>query len=454
MKTKIIFILLCFLSLNVMGQGIIRRNKPKTTQPTKPVKKQQHISKVLSGNCGENVKYRYANGTLTFSGSGPMADMPEFNSFYKKMSPRKVIIESGITSIGNYAFEYCYDLSSVTIPESVTSIGDEAFYSCSNLESIHLPKALTSIGKKAFDGCALTNLTIPQSVEKIGEMAFIGNKNLLSVSVESANKNYDSRDNCNAIIETKTNRLIRGCKNTVIPPNIERIGLWAFNNCDVSAITIPNSVKVIERCAFSRCVGITSLSIPNSVVYINFDAFYGSESITEVFIPSSVRSIGDDAFNIPNLSTIQIDGGNKYYDSREKCNAIIESATNTLIRGCKNTIIPNSVKIIGKNSFHNCRGLTTIKIPESVTQIGANAFFCCEDLNFITIPNSVTIIGTHAFYRTKLTSIEIPNSVTTLEEDIFEECKKLRRVVIPKSLKDQIRKSLPEKWKGEIIYKD
>jgi uncharacterized protein YjdB len=321
---------------------------------------------------------------------------------------------TGLTSIGDLAFYSCWNLTSVTIPSNVTSIGNSAFYACSSLASVTIPNSVTSIGDYAFYGCSgLTSVTIPSSVTSIGNSAFYACSSLASLSVEIGNTKYDSRDDCNAIIETETNTLICGTKNTVIP----------------------NSVTSIGDGAFSYCSGLTSVTIPNSVTSIGNSAFYGS-GLTSVTIPNSVTSIGDYAFYYCNgLTSLSVENGNTKYDSRGDCNAIIETETNTLICGTKNTVIPNSVTSIGDYAFGGCSGLTSVTIPNSVTSIGDWAFSGCSDLTSITIPNSVTSIGDWAFSGCSgLTSVTIPSSVTSIGDWAFYYCSGLTSVTIPNSV--------------------
>ena len=267
-------------------------------------------------------------------------------------------------------------------PYSVTVIDDKAFYECYHVGSVTLPDGLTTIGARAFYGCSrLTSIAIPRSVNSIGEAAFAFCVGVREITVDSGNYNYSSPAESNAVMYGNT--LVIGCKNTVIPSDVKVIGNYAFMGVG-SAINLPDGLTSIGKYAFGSCRLLT------------------------LSIPASVTSIGENAFSdCTKLATITVDEDNTVYDSREGCNAIIRKSDNVLVLGCKGTVIPDGVTVIGDYAFRSCGGMTTFEIPEGVTTIGREAF-AYADLTSVTIPASVESIGANAFMEcTALNSLKV-----------------------------------------------
>ena len=205
------------------------------------------------------------------------------------------------------------DVETVIIPSSitiagkeykVTSIGDEVFWCYRSLTSITIPSSVTSIGENAFRCCEnLTSITIPSSVTSIGGWAFADCDNLTQIKVAPDNPVYDSRDNCNAVIETKSNTLIAGCASTIIPSSVTSIGKQAFAGCSsLTSITIPSSVTSIGESAFARCKSLTSITIPSGVKSIGESVFWCSDNLTSITIPTHITNI--DKLSLPKETRI------------------------------------------------------------------------------------------------------------------------------------------------------
>jgi len=216
-----------------------------------------------TGRCGDSITWTLDDsGNLTLSGSGEMWNYGYVTSPFKDYGIKTVTIEYGITSIGESAFLGCRGMTELTLPNSVRSIGKYAFDSCTGLTNLALPSSVTSIGDCAFYGCTgLTELILPNSVSSIGDIAFTYCSGLEKITVESGNSCYDSRDNCNSIIDTEFNTLIVGCKSSVIPNSVTSIGYYAFYGCSgLTELTLPDSVASIGDGAFICCSDLSKIT--------------------------------------------------------------------------------------------------------------------------------------------------------------------------------------------------
>ena len=291
-----------------------------------------------------------------------------------------IVLPSTIADIAGGAFRGCVNLKSVTMNDAAAeniqrAIGSGAFSGCSSLTKIRIPLGVQGIDNDTFRDCtALETIIVSKSVQNIGPYAFRNCSSISSITAEEGNSILDSRDNCNAIIKTSNvhgnpvtqHKLILGCKNTIIP----------------------NSVTTIREAAFRHQAGLKHITIPESVTAIEYLAFSGT-----------------------GLESIQVAEGNTIFDSRSNCNAIIETASNTLVVGCIKTTIPEGITTIAKGAFENTPNLTSIQLPKSVETICMWAFRECKDLKEVNIPENVTKIESMAFFDcnalTKVTS-EIP----------------------------------------------
>lgn len=275
-----------------------------------------------------------------------------------------------VTSIGRSAFEDCSTLTSVTFPNSVVVIDDYAFSNCPSLTSITIPSGLTEyIGKEIFWGCT----------------------SLSSIVVNTGNTKYDSRDNCNAIIETSTKKLIAGCKNTTIPSTVTKIGQGAFAALyNLTSIDIPSSVRFIEARAFIE-TGLTSVDLSN------------------------VTSIGDYAFH--------------------SCTGLTSVTTKASI---------------GNYAFKECTGLTSVTMTSGTT-IGNDAFYGCNNLTSVTMPNTLTSIGNTAFAYSKVKSVTIPSSVTSIGNGAFVPTGGLTSVTVERTSPCTLTSNpFPSSWKATL----
>lgn len=362
------------------------------------------------------------------------------NSFDKLHKLKTVDIPSSITIIGEFAFYNCRSLCSITIPSSVHVIKKGAFCECralNNLElnegvtiiesyafsgykkmaSLRIPESVIEIGDEAFWNCCyIERIFLPRNVGKLGIGVFSNCSRLQSIIVDKDNEVYDSRDNCNAIIETKSNTLVTGCSSTIIPQNVLCIGILAFGGCTKQHLSIPNNVITISDRAFADCYYLTSINLSLNLRHIGNRAFSNCENLISIFIPESVVNIGTATFeNCYRLGLkiimgfISVHPDNKIYNSMNNCNAIVERSSNTLIVGCAETIIPDGVTTIGDYAFSGCKELITLLIPKSVNSIGKMAFAFCTNLVSVVFSDSISNIDKDSFYRCeKLENILVP----------------------------------------------
>ena len=353
------------------------------------------------------------------------ADEPRPNGYYKFYKDVVFVPETvsyggkeyTVIAIGERAFELNEDLLSVVMPKTIVSIGHDAFASCPKLKS----------------------LTIPENVRDLQNFSFRGLPSLESLVVDEKNEFFDSREGCNAIIKTHSNALYVGCKNTVVPNGVKVIANGAFMTCfggrDIEPfeITIPKSVEVVDHQAFAGCLPLKAVHFSEGLKKIGGSAFIGTP-IKRVVIPASVTEIEPGAFAAcDSLKVIKVKRGNKVYDSRKGCNAIIESETGRLIVSCTATEIPEGVKIIATDAFTKS-AIKEVKFPASLELIEFSAFFDCRELKKIVVPGNVKVIESAAFCYSSIEEVIIEDGVEKIGSGAFSGCRKLKSVTLPVSL--------------------
>ena len=366
------------------------------------------VAEVYSGSCGDNVTWSLntEDSTIIISGTGAMADYGAYDNdglltitYDRPWEEHLLLIKHLITTDG------------------VTCIGRRAFVGCSNMESISFGEGINRIKDAAFGSYSLKKVNV-NSLEIWCNISF---EAYLCNPLECAHHLYVNNVELTDI---------------VIPNSITRIGNYAFHGCyGVTNVTIPNSVTSIGEYAFCNC-SLVNVTIPNSVTSIDTYAFCDCENLTNVSIPSSVVHFGKTPFIFcENLSSIVVDNGNAIFDSRDNCNAVIKTATNELVIGCKSTIIPNTVSVIKEGAFWGS-GLTSIIIPNSVQNIEDYAFYSCDSLESAIIGDNVIKIGDQAFgYCKNLANVKIGNKVEDIGWRSFGHCESIPSITIPNSVK-------------------
>lgn len=404
------------------------------------------------------------------------------NLYINDKELKNLVVPSNITTINNYAFYNCSSLSSITFHKNIVSVGKDAFNDCTALTSVNIndlqhwtqidfattaanpirntnavlyfnnepvttfiaSDEYTTIKNYVFNGCStLKSITIGKSTNNIGEFVFGRCPNIESISVDNVNSTYDSRENCNAIIETATNTIIVGCKNTTIPNGITTISAGAFLGCTgLTNIIIPDSVTMIGQQAFAEC-GLTSVIIPSSVTNVPVYAFDNCQSLQSLTIQNG--SIGQSFTNCTHLQNI-VFGENVSIDSK----SAFSNSTNikSITWNVKNhSDFKSSLSV----PFYDTKyAVTSVTFGESVEHIPAYLCYYFKNLKNITIPDNVTSIGKYAFEATGISTLTIPDTVTTIGEGILFENNAISNVVYNANYFVK----LPKSYEGEYIIPD
>ena len=378
---------------------------------------------IASGECGNHASYTLTeDGVLTISGEGPTDSFYDISTGTAKNTAPwseymeqicKVVIEEGITELGQWAFDGATALTSVSLPESLEAIGPSAFsYSaitqiklpenmkeiqgfsaCTKLKSITFGENVTAIGDYCFSGCsALKEIQIPATVQELGHGCF-QYTGLISVEVPQG-------------IQTLPGECFAHCKKltqVVLPDSIKLMVNNCFDDCtSLQEVSLPDGLEEIQRCAFQNCTALKSVTIPEGIDVID-GLFSGCSALEEVNLPSTVKRIESGAFNY--------------------CTAL------------ESIVLPDGLKELGYGAFFGCSALQYIVIPDGTLEIGERCFAYCKNLELAVIPDTVSTIGDSAFMNcSALQGIRIPIKLKRIEFQQFSNCKKLETVFLPTSV--------------------
>ncbi len=368
------------------------------------------------GKCGANVRWSLVKGVLTISGTGPMYNYETYpdSPFAQRKDIKKIVINSGVTTIGKCAFAEITCIESVSLPSTLTEIGDEAFRWCRNLKAMTLPGSIRTIGSHAFGMCSeLVSINLPEGLSVIKDHAF----------------SYTSMPTLK------------------LPSTLKQIGDYAFNYCSEikGTITIPGSVKTIGKSAFCDCLAIDKVVLEEGVTTISGGAFNNCKNMTSIKLPSTLKTIDGGAFadtralksiTIPNKVTTL--GNGVFRDSAIQSLTLPNSVTSigyslcTDCRSLKTVTLSENMTAISAEAFSRCTALTSIKFPLKLQTIGDMAFDGCKKLQDVALGYNVSSIGKGAFRDCQsIRSLYIPYAVQTLEMDLCSGCTSLKYVHLP-----------------------
>lgn len=353
---------------------------------------------------------------------------------FAETAVKSVVLPNGVSTLGNYAFNKCASLATVSLGNSLTAIGDYAFSGCKSLETVTIGTGVTKISDYTFNTCsALTQISCP-SVTEIGASAFKGCSSLTDIPL-------------NDKITSLGNYVFSGCsaiESLVIPNSVTSIGSYAFEKCTkLTSATLGTGISSIPDYMFSSCSALTSVVLPENITGIGKYAFQ-STAFTELPLTASITEIKDYAFkSCTKLTSVAIPDrvtklGTYVFQSctgleSAKIGGGVTSVPNYMFHGCTNLVnveLSEKVTSIGNSAFYNCKGLKSLPVTESITSIGTNAFYGCTSLTSVNLSDKVTSLGASAFYGcSSLTEAVLGTGITTLGSSLFRNDAKLKKVV-------------------------
>ena len=332
------------------------------------------------------------------------------------------------------------------IPKGIVNIGKGAFCDCANITELVITPGVKNIKELAFNGLLnLKSISIPASVESIEERAFIDCGKVEKITIDKSNPKYDSRNDCNAIVETKVNRIIFGCSKTVFVETITSIGEHAFSYCsELKELTLPNTITEVKSYAFENCDNLKIAELPSSLKLVESFIFQECKNLKEVILNEGIENIDFAAFyECDNLVSINIPNSfipEDLFISDCCFNEIVKSVKTPVFNDhlfislpqsySGHYVIPEGITCINEYAFYGCETLTGVTFPDSIKEISESAFEKCSNLTKIIGSNAISVIRKFAFEECReLSSIELPN-IERIEDKAFLNCSKLNSIVL------------------------
>ena len=400
-----------------------------------------------SGQCGKNLTWNLSeDGVLTvhlktFTMGGEMNDYDHMDTPWNVNKVQKVVVESGVTTIGAYAFNSCRNLTEVQLPASVDTIGAGAFGGCTLLKEVPLPTegsmGVTTIKANAFADSGLEHITLPSTLTMLEPYAFNNATQLQSIALPWQITEIPERTfaNCTSLasvtlpdglvsIGKKAFSTCKALTSILMPDTVTSIGEEAFGTCsNLTSVTLPSSLTEIPDKAFIDCPQLDGVELPENLKKIGASAFGNAGLSSGITLPSTLESIGDRAFSFGKFTSIWIP------------DSVVEMGKGVFSYGNLNKVtLPNGIKTLPDEMFAGCE-FTSFVIPYGVTTIGEETFSNCDQMESIQIPDTVTSIGKGAFAScSNLTTVVLPEGISEVEESLFEYCMDLEEITIPASV--------------------
>lgn len=423
----------------------------------------------VKGSCGENTTWAYLNGTLTISGSGAtdnwtMNKTPDWKSFANEIT--SVVVEKGVTGIGDYAFYGLSSLKNVTLPEGLKGLGRYLFRQCTALENITIPNGIDTVGNYLFDGC---NALKSATVGSLGDYMFSGCGALEAVMFTNAITKLPryAFQSCTslkriAIPETVTevgDRVFYGCT-SLESAETGILGEYMFSGCTaLKSITLRDTVKNIPKYAFSGCSGLETLELGEGITELGNYALQNCTGLKKVILPSTLERVTGYPFRgCTALESVEVKGdkyttkGDILYTADMQTLALCPPAYKGSINvpksvtaiadaaffycsGLEEVTLPDGLVSLGEDAFCGASALKKISMPDSVTQVKPYTFQACTSLKEVKLSKNLTVIADSMFYDCgALERIKLPEGITSIGENAFKDCSKLTGITLPKNI--------------------